>query len=581
MAKLYKRSAGSHAPKSQPESLKQWADRYCRERGFDWEFATANGAELVDDAAARQAGFVPYGGILFHSYDPLTKEPNRSGQLRHMRPPVFDGKPRKFSQRKNTTSEPYFARALDWQAAARDTRVPIIVTEGPTRSLAGTKHGMYVVALTGVTCHGTGDDLPAVLTKFKWKGRPVAISYDADSKRNGQVAKAEERLARKLAALQAVVRIVRVPPIAPHAGLDDLLAIDGGAELFRRMCESEPVWNEAEGSGSPVVESLANVESEAVEWIWNGRIARGNLTMFSGDPGSAKTFVALAISADLTRGRIPVTKEKCPPLRVLYASTENSAKHVIGPRFRAMGGDDNRFLLLDGATDAKGQLTGITFANLAPVERAIQEKKIDLVFFDPVQSYFGADADFHKANEVRPRMDSLMRLAAKYNIAIVLIRHLAKNSGGRAIHRGLGSIDFTGAVRVELMIGTRADHPNERAILTAKNNLGEHLHGLGFRIEGTGMDAHLKWTGDTTLTLGDLTAPEAASASHSGINRAIEYLQTALANGPKQASEIFSTGQYSERMLQRAAKLIAIEKFRTKARGPVMWKLRGRGGKDK
>ena len=73
-----------------------------------------------------------------------------------------------------------------------------------------------------------------------------------------------------------------------------------------------------------------------------------------------------------------------------------------------------------------GKATGLTFGNLGPIEREIVRRKAGLLIFDPVQSYFGDDKDSHKATEVRPRMDALISLAKRHNIAVLLIRHLSK-----------------------------------------------------------------------------------------------------------------------------------------------------------
>jgi putative DNA primase/helicase len=481
---------------------------------------------------------------------------------------------------KGGMTRPYVALSFDSIAAAKNPKVDAVITEGPTRALAGAARGLFVISLLGVTCHGLGDELDPTLAKVNWNGRRVYIAFDCDAQNNKNVQAQEEKLARKLAAQGAQVFIVRIPDIAPggHAGLDDLLALPGGLETFKALCKAAPVYNIAKKSGNePIVNVLHDVSNEPVDYIWDGRIARGSLTMFSGDPGSAKTFLALSVSADLTRGRVPLTGAKCKPLRILYASTENSAAHVIGPRFRAMGGDDRNFYLLDGALDAAGGPTGITFGNLMPVERAVEKYKINALFFDPIQAYFGADADFHKANEVRPRMDALTRLAAKYNIAIVLIRHLAKSSGGRAIHKGLGSIDFTGAVRIELMVGNRADNPNDRAIITVKNNLGIFAPALRFAIEGTSMNARLVWKGESALTLGDLLAPETAKRTQSEISKAAEFLRGQLKAGPRLQRDI-ATDEFSARTLQRAADRIGVSKTRkvisgAGAQGPWEWAL--------
>jgi hypothetical protein len=69
---------------------------------------------------------------------------------------------------------------------------------------------------------------------------------------------------------------------------------------------------------------LADLQPQPVEWLWQHRLAAGTLAMLSGEPGSGKTWVALAIAAALTRGRDPFTGEKLKPATVLSASAEHS-----------------------------------------------------------------------------------------------------------------------------------------------------------------------------------------------------------------------------------------------------------------
>jgi len=59
---------------------------------------------------------------------------------------------------------------------------------------------------------------------------------------------------------------------------------------------------------------LADLQPQPVEWLWQHRLAAGTLAMLSGEPGSGKTWVALAIAAALTRGRDPFTGEKLKPV---------------------------------------------------------------------------------------------------------------------------------------------------------------------------------------------------------------------------------------------------------------------------
>jgi hypothetical protein len=569
--------------KAVAESDLEWAQRYCSERGFDWEFAQANGAVLLTEAESRREGFKPAGsGIYFCAVHPFTGEMQPGSRIRYRTPPVIEGRVRKFNARPRTESAVTFATAsLEWKKLAADAKVPLVIAEGETRALAGATQSLPVIGLGGVFngfVAGThcGELLP-VLRNVKWKGRTTYLAFDADTATNPKTKSAQEKLAALLSALDARVHVVQMPRLTSDGktGLDDMLAHEGGAGCFRALCEAAPSWTDARAAGiTPISRSLSDVVDEDVDYLWDGRIARGAVTMFSGDPGSAKTFVALSVAADLTRGRIPACGGKCSPLRIVYASTENCAETVTGPRFRAMDGDPRRFFLLDGATDAMGNPVGVTFADLSPVERMVESCKADVVFFDPIQSYFGADADFHKANEVRPRMDALLRMARERNIAIVLIRHLAKSSGGRAIHKGLGSIDFTGAVRIELMIGNAANAPTDRAIVPIKNNLGPASAALCFVIEGKGREAKVVWKGESVLTAADLVAPEQATGRN-GIGRAVEFLRERLRDGPKLLQDLLSSGEFNKRMLERAANIAGVLKRRKKARGPVEWYLRG------
>jgi hypothetical protein len=54
---------------------------------------------------------------------------------------------------------------------------------------------------------------------------------------------------------------------------------------------------------------LADIDQRPIEWLWQDRLAAGTLAMLSGDPGSGKTWVALAIAAALSQGRVPAALE--------------------------------------------------------------------------------------------------------------------------------------------------------------------------------------------------------------------------------------------------------------------------------
>jgi len=98
---------------------------------------------------------------------------------------------------------------------------------------------------------------------------------------------------------------------------------------------------------------LADLQPQPVEWLWQHRLAAGTLAMLSGEPGSGKTWVALAIAAALTRGRDPFTGEELKPATVLYASAEHAAAQVIQPRFAGLHGDPARLVILRRAISVR------------------------------------------------------------------------------------------------------------------------------------------------------------------------------------------------------------------------------------
>jgi AAA domain len=183
---------------------------------------------------------------------------------------------------------------------------------------------------------------------------------------------------------------------------------------------------------------------------------------------------------------------------------------------------------------------------------ALQQTRARLVIVDPVQSYLGAEVDAHRSNETRPVKDGLSRLAEEHGCCVMLVRHLSKAPTGKAIHRGLGSIDLTGAVRTELLAGCLPDDPAQRALVQVKSNLGQFGPSLGYIIEA---DGKFRWTGESELTAAALLAPESNEKETGALVEAKDFLLSTLSQGPRLPEEIQAEAQrlgISARTLRRA-----------------------------
>jgi hypothetical protein len=329
--------------------------------------------------------------------------------------------------------------------------------------------------------------------------------------------------------------------------------------IARSVGRYQPSSNKAQRH--PEIVRLSEVEARAVSWLWGPYLAFGALSMLSGDPGAGKTFLSLAIACAVTVGHVPYSSEPCAPLHVMYLSHENNPEHVVRPRFDSLGGDPDRFHLLRGSISGAGERAdrgSIWLSDVSLLGEALQQTRARLVIVDPIQSYLGAKVDAHRSNETRPVLDGLSRLAEEHDCCILLVRHLSKAPTGRAIHRGLGSIDLTGAVRTELMAGTAADGSERRAMVQIKNNLGPFGKALGYAIEA---DGSFQWTGESELTPAAFVAAESSDEEKGARQEAEDFLRDILSEGPrpqKQIGEEAMQAGIADRTLRRAKKRLKL-----------------------
>jgi hypothetical protein len=286
-----------------------------------------------------------------------------------------------------------------------------------------------------------------------------------------------------------------------------------------------PADADATVTGTDIV-YLADLPPQPVEWLWQHRLAAGTLAMLSGEPGSGKTWVALAIAAALTRGRDPFTGEKLKPTTVLYASAEHPAAQVIQPRFAGLHGDSARLVILRRAVSVRS-MSGPDSA-LRDLEDALQKTQAHLVILDPWDGLLGLELNLDRASQTRPLLDRLARLAELHRCCILLIRHLAKPTAGRPVHRGRASIDCSAALRTEFLVGSSPDAPAQTALLHVKSNLGPLAPPLDYRIGEAG---NFHWTGLSNLTPEDLLAARPTGAGLPKRKFAAQWLRDCLQLG--------------------------------------------------
>lgn len=227
--------------------------------------------------------------------------------------------------------------------------------------------------------------------------------------------------------------------------------------------------------------TMDKVEEEDLDWLVPQMIARGQTTIFEGDPGVGKSYFLMWLAVHFCDGkRLPWQDKHDPvePLRVVYFDTENAMGAVTKGRLQDNG-------LKNGANYL--QLQEIFSLDNEEAFNALEKEvvqgfKPDIVIVDPINPYLGG-ADSYNAKDVQQALQNLRALAEEYNFALILVRHLNKSKNVKALYAGGGSIGFAGLARVVATVGWHPEEPNVRVVACTKNNLSVPFGSLGYSIE--------------------------------------------------------------------------------------------------
>lgn len=294
---------------------------------------------------------------------------------------------------------------------------------------------------------------------------------------------------------------------------------------------------------------MDKVDATETHWLWFPYIPYGKITIIQGNPGEGKTTLVLHLAAALTRGEMLGSEEQREPVTVIYQTAEDGLTDTIKPRLIAANADCSRVLVIDETE----QCVSMTDKRL---EEAIQQTNARLVILDPLQAYLGADVDMHRANQVRPIMLRLGVITEKYGCAIVLIGHMNKASGQKALYRGLGSIDFAAAARSVLIVARDRENPQIRVMLHAKSSLAPEGKPVAFELN---KDNGFRYIGEYDVDPNELLY---GSGGKKKSRQAEELLLTELETGAKAQKEILARAEecgISKRTMVAAKKTLGVQ----------------------
>lgn len=304
-----------------------------------------------------------------------------------------------------------------------------------------------------------------------------------------------------------------------------------------------------------------------VRWLWEGRIPAGEIALVPGREGIGKSLLLAWLSAQITQGTLPGILAG-QPRAVIYAATEDSWAHTIGPRLYAAGADLNRVYRVEVET-ADGAAGSLSLpGDCDGLAAEIARLGVAMLAADPLLSLIHASVDTHRDRDLRTVLEPLKRLADTTGCTVVGLAHFNKSASSDALNLITGSRAFSAVARAVLPVARDTTADDGSCILSqAKSNLGSlDVPSLRYRIEtaevptpeGPASVGKLMFTGETDRHVSDVLADgQEASDGRAERDEAASWLTAYLAQhgGEAPSKDLFKAARaegIAERTLRRA-----------------------------
>ncbi len=208
------------------------------------------------------------------------------------------------------------------------------------------------------------------------------------------------------------------------------------------------------------INQLKNSKANNVDWIWEGYLAKGFITLLSGWPKAGKTTLLFKLIESMIGNQAFLDFKTKLDGKILIVTEENSQFYKVRVEKAGISSDDI-FILPGFEVDCytKNKV-------FEQIDLAIKDGT-SLVIIDTLGEFWGV-TDENSAPLVQEALKRFRTLAQNNNVAILLIHHLRKTDGdyGTA-HRGSGAL--LGAVDVGLELKYSNDNVRNRRTITSKS----------------------------------------------------------------------------------------------------------------
>ncbi len=404
-----------------------------------------------------------------------------------------------------------------------------------------------------------------------------------------------ETIARSLQGKASVIKIVELPGLGERKekhGLDvsdwiELRRKEGRTEKeikveLTRLIKGATAWEPKEKDLEMPQEEpsglvmLDTVTPEPINWLWQGRIPLGKLSVIDGDPGLGKSTVTLDLVARVSRGASMPDSGPGVSGGAVLLTLEDGLADTIVPRLKAADADLSRIAALQTIHDEEGKPRFPTVEDVEVIKRTCRKVQAKIVVVDPLMAHLGGKVNSWRDQDIRGALTPLCKLADEIGVAVIVVRHLNKASGGQAIYRGGGSIGIIGAARCAYLVAKDPEDEGRRILAGVKNNLAPLPPSLSFSLKEVDGASRVVWGGVSNHGADALLAIPSSPEERKALDEAKEFLRVLFSNGAvesKEAQRQARAAGIADATLRRAKKALSIRVEKQSFKGGWAWVL--------
>lgn len=430
----------------------------------------------------------------------------------------------------------------------------------------------------------------AIGTMARW----IDLNEAADSLLSASIANGYVAKDGQAAVVNTITSGINAGRLKPRALLstaeledfsDIMPMIETGIAEYKRKNSSHSPSTLSRGRRSVTILQGSNIVEESIDWLWEGYLPKGKLTLLAGAGGTGKSTIAFHLAATITNGGLwPDGTRFKEAGNVLIWSSEDDPADTIKPRLMAVGANDRRYGMIAGTVDENNEeLPFDPATDIESLREAVANiGGVSLLIIDPIVT--AITGDMHKANDVRRSLQTIVNFAAECNCAVLGITHFAKGTAGKnSAERVIGSQAFAAFARM-VLVAAKEEESDKRVFTRAKSNNSIDTGGYSYSIEALTLHRGIVATrvvwgealeGSSRSILSEVEGD--GNEGTSKLVKARKFLLETLANGPTPSKELFTHASeghgISKDTLRRAQEDLKIIARKLSMSGGWVWAL--------